>query len=165
VLESQFNRLKKEACTMVFEVLRRPINFSAAVARCSVVAIGLIGGVGLSIAGEANKGLPGPDAENGKQLAEKLCISCHVISEGAETSVPAGVPSFRGIANKPGQTGDHVRSKLINPHPPMPDISLSRQEIEDIIAYLDELRDEAAGAPLLPPQPEKSTLPDYPEET
>ena len=106
---------------------------------------------------------PRPDPVRGQELAEKLCVSCHVISESDDTAVPAGVPTFRGIANKPGQTAEHIQSKLIQPHAPMPDIQLSRKEIDDIIAYLDELRSEDAGPPLLAPQ-NKNTLPDYPEE-
>jgi hypothetical protein len=32
-----------------------------------------------------------------------------------------------------------LRTWLIDPHPPMPNLHLSRQEIDDIIAYLSSL--------------------------
>jgi mono/diheme cytochrome c family protein len=32
-----------------------------------------------------------------------------------------------------------VRAWLADPHPPMPNFNLSRQQIDDIVAYLDSL--------------------------
>jgi mono/diheme cytochrome c family protein len=34
------------------------------------------------------------------------------------------------------RTGDELRGSLAARRPPMPDLALSRQEIEDIVAYL-----------------------------
>ena len=69
-----------------------------------------------------------------------FCSNCHLVDDAAGASVPAGVPSFRSIANRPDQTGQRITDKMINPHPPMPDIQLSISEMLDIIAYMDELR-------------------------
>lgn len=103
-----------------------------------------------------------PSAEQGLKLAEKLCQNCHVIQETAETTVPAGVPTFRVIANKPGQTGEHIKAILVKPHAPMPDMQLTNDEIADLLAYIDTLRDSDAVPHLSPsPTPEKPPVPDH----
>lgn len=91
---------------------------------------------------------PDPSAEKGAELAAKLCSNCHLM-EGHTTSVPAGVISMRGIANRQGQTGQRVHDMLIQPHPPMPDIRLSVEEIQSVIFYLETLRTNQATPPLI----------------
>lgn len=103
---------------------------------------------------------PPPSAEKGHALAQKFCSGCHVIESDAGTTVPAGVPPFRAIANRPGQTSERIISILIQPHAPMPDMHLSREEMLDIVAYLDTLRTDPAIPPLLP---KYSPKPKYPE--
>lgn len=100
-----------------------------------------------------------PSATDGKALAQKLCVNCHIVDAGASGTAPVGPPPFPVIANRPGQTAERVRGMLIQPHPPMPDIHLTNEEINDIVAYLDSLR--ASGTPpLLPPgTPDKPKLP------
>jgi cytochrome c len=92
-----------------------------------------------------------PSAERGKELAIRLCKNCHVIDTAARNSVPVGMPTFRSVAIAPGQTRERILTALIQPHVPMPDIQLSRSEIDNIIAYLDELRAEQSLPPLQPP--------------
>ena len=83
-----------------------------------------------------------PDAKTGKDLAEKLCIGCHIVGdEAANASVPADVPSFKAIANKPGQTAVMIAGRIVVPHPPMPQIEVTREEIGDLAAYILTLRD------------------------
>ena len=91
-----------------------------------------------------------PSAVEGRQLSEKFCKGCHIIGpEGAGTA-QVGPPSFAYIANKPGQTAQHIIDVLVQPHPPMPDMHLTNEEIGNILAYLDTLRTDK-NAPLLPP--------------
>lgn len=80
------------------------------------------------------------DAELGRQAAERLCTSCHVTETSSSQTVPAGVPTMRTIANKPDQTAERIAGMLINPHPPMPNVRLTREEIDNIVAYLQSLR-------------------------
>lgn len=82
-----------------------------------------------------------PDPQNGQVLAEKLCVSCHVV-EADVGPVQSDIPSFKSIANRPGQTREALMNWLTLPHPPMPDLGLSRQEIRDLGAYLISLRVE-----------------------
>ncbi len=90
-----------------------------------------------------------PDAGRGKAVAERLCASCHLMPQRSTTRAPVGIPSFDEIANKPKQTAGRIRAILIKPHTPMPNISLTRMEIEDIISYLDRLRKPSSGKRLL----------------
>lgn len=82
-----------------------------------------------------------PDAKTGKQIAEKLCVGCHIVgAEAAGASVPADVPSFARIANVPGQTAQAIAGAIVIPHPPMPQIQLTREEIGDVAAYILTLK-------------------------
>lgn len=83
-----------------------------------------------------------PDLANGQVLARKLCKSCHLIGEPADGPVSSDVPSFKSIANRPGQTVDHISTWLVRPHPPMPNVHLTRLEIRDLAGYIFSLRPE-----------------------
>jgi hypothetical protein len=54
-------------------------------------------------------------------------------------SVPQGPPTFQEVARS-GLTADQVRAFLSHPHGPMPDLSLTRAEIDDLINYIATLR-------------------------
>ncbi len=112
-------------------------------------ATGMCGGLllaAISIAGFALTGRPalaqiGPNPKAGRVLAEKLCTSCHIVGgQAASASVPADVPSFVAIANKPGQSAEAIAGRIVVPHPPMPQIHLTRDEIADLAAYILSLR-------------------------
>lgn len=78
------------------------------------------------------------NAEGGHVLARVWCSSCHVVDassiEGRDTA-----PSFADIARRRAGDRTWLRAWLIAPHPPMPNFNLSRQEIDNIIAYLESL--------------------------
>lgn len=75
------------------------------------------------------------DAAAGKALAEQWCQSCHAIGVG-EATASDGTPSFSEVAGDPATTEDGLRAWLFDPHPPMPDLNLSRREIDDLTAYI-----------------------------
>jgi mono/diheme cytochrome c family protein len=78
------------------------------------------------------------DAQSGQRLAERWCAACHVVARSGSGSDTA--PPFAEIAaRKPFDEG-MLRAWLTAPHPPMPNPSLSRREIDDVIAYLASLR-------------------------
>ena len=74
--------------------------------------------------------------------------------EHSSGAVPAGVPTLRAVANRPGQTGARVTGLLLQPHAPMPDLRLSLPEIHDLLAYLESLR-TGSGEPLIDLSPGK----------
>lgn len=75
---------------------------------------------------------------HGAQLAQIWCASCHVIP-GAGGPALQGPPSFRAIAHG-SKTPDQLRVFLEHPHGSMPQLSLSRAEIADLLAYIASLR-------------------------
>jgi cytochrome c len=80
------------------------------------------------------------DPETGREIAERWCTSCHVVTPGGP-GADAG-PPLPELMRGGQRTADELRGWLAAPHPPMPDLDLTRQEIEDIVAYLESL-----GAP------------------
>jgi cytochrome c len=79
------------------------------------------------------------DAARGGVLARQWCASCHVIDAGSAGPVPQGPPNFRTVARS-GMTAEQLRAFLSHPHGAMPDLSLTRAEIDDLIGYIDTLR-------------------------
>jgi mono/diheme cytochrome c family protein len=106
---------------------------------------------------------PAPSPEKGLELAQRFCQGCHLVEDKAAATIPAGVPTFRGIANRRGQTGQHITNVLIQPHAPMPDMRLTSEEIQHILAYLETLRTDKTIAPLAPANP--TPKPKYPEHS
>ena len=80
------------------------------------------------------------DAEVGGELAQRWCTSCHVVDyEGHGADAGPALPALLGDGQR---TEDELRGWLAAPHPPMPNFDLSRQEIEDIVAYLASLTEQ-----------------------
>jgi cytochrome c len=79
------------------------------------------------------------DLAKGTQLARQWCANCHVIGGIPAASVQQGPPSFRAIAQG-GLTADQLRTFLSHPHAPMPDLALTRSEIDDLIVYIETFR-------------------------
>ncbi|AHB48711.1 hypothetical protein W911_10395 [Hyphomicrobium nitrativorans NL23] len=102
------------------------------IAAASVIA-GLLMGPTLA-AGPTST--PKPDPEQGRSVAERLCSGCHLIERKSAGALPADVPSFAAIANKDGQTMEAIAGRIVIPHPPMPAIALSREEIRNVVAYI-----------------------------
>lgn len=82
------------------------------------------------------------DAASGRALSERLCASCHVISDesGRTATTTDSVPSFIAMANDPAMTEPRLRGFLNVPHPAMPDLGLDRRQIDDIVAHIQSLR-------------------------
>ena len=110
------------------------------------LAIFLLVTSGISVAGqelgiEPNQTeMTAPDLADGKAIAEKLCVGCHLIDKTSDGGTPADVPSFPSIANRSKQSVEGLTNWLLTPHPPMPDAQLTRQEIRDLAGYIISLR-------------------------
>ena len=79
------------------------------------------------------------DANRGAQLAKSWCAGCHVVAPDQ----PRGsdkVPSFASVASQPGFSPQRLAFFLLDPHPKMPDMGLSRREAEDLAAYIASLK-------------------------
>jgi mono/diheme cytochrome c family protein len=80
------------------------------------------------------------DPTNGRRLAERWCEACHVV---APTQVRAAIdqaPPFAAIAKTPDFDAAKIALFLLDPHPKMPDMGLSRSEAADLAAYIVSLK-------------------------
>jgi mono/diheme cytochrome c family protein len=88
----------------------------------------------------ATGGSPGwaADPRHGEELARRWCAACHVVaSDQREASSDA--PPFSTIARNPGFSADRLAFFLLDPHPRMPNMSLTRMEATDLAAYIASL--------------------------
>ncbi len=84
-----------------------------------------------------------PDIGKGRELFESRCLSCHDITSDSAT----GSPGLRGIMKRktlPSSgrpvTAENISAQLRTPYRSMPAFpNLTREETEDIIAYMKEL--------------------------
>lgn len=75
----------------------------------------------------------------GERLAQQQCAECHLL-RGAARATVSGVPAFHSVANDPHVTELGLRAFLSTPHYRMPDIVLTRREIDNLIAYIMSLK-------------------------
>ena len=88
----------------------------------------------------ASQDLPG-DPAAGADLARAVCAECHVVAEDQLIDPGAG-PSFFEFVEHPATTELSLRAFLRTPHATMPNLMLTPQGTDDIIAYLLELKGE-----------------------
>jgi mono/diheme cytochrome c family protein len=79
------------------------------------------------------------DANNGLRLAQRWCVSCHVIGSGQQ-GVASEAPPFATVAHRPDFDAAKIAFFLLDPHPKMPNMGLSRTEAADLAAYIATLR-------------------------
>lgn len=80
------------------------------------------------------------DTVAGERLARNWCGGCHVIGPGAEQGTSNGAPTFAAIARMKSTTPMALTVFLQTPHGRMPDLHLSRSEIDNLIAYIISLK-------------------------
>ena len=78
-------------------------------------------------------------AEHGLDLAKRWCASCHLVSADQQRA-SADVPPFAVIAESPNFNPDRLAHFLLDPHPKMPELPLSRTAADDIAAYIGSLK-------------------------
>lgn len=86
--------------------------------------------------------------EAGRSFALVACTGCHVVAADQPFKpIYSGLPhppDFKEIANRPGLTAAWVRHHLETlpavPKSGMPNVSLSSQQLEDIVAFIIGLR-------------------------
>jgi cytochrome c len=105
---------------------------------CAAIAFGTWSLVALADSALAQPGAADP--QRGHELAARLCTNCHVVDRQAPSAMPADVPTFAAIADRPGSTAEHLAGRIIVPHPAMPGVPLTAGEIRDIVAYIVSLK-------------------------
>jgi mono/diheme cytochrome c family protein len=109
--------------------MKRPIDW----------AIPCITAATLGALAVASQAAPAADANNGLRLAERWCAACHLVSK-AQSKGADSAPSFVSVAQRPGFSAERLAFFLLDPHPIMPNMALSRKEAADIAAYIARLR-------------------------
>jgi mono/diheme cytochrome c family protein len=78
------------------------------------------------------------DPDHGQTLARRWCATCHVVASNQDR--PTGeAPPFAAIAKRPDFDASRLANFLLDPHPKMPNMSLTRMEAADIVAYIATL--------------------------
>jgi mono/diheme cytochrome c family protein len=98
-----------------------------------------------SLASLVLAGLPAPASEladQGQDLAQRLCASCHAIGRGERSPIPVA-PAFRRIEPQVDleQMVERLQNGLIAGHPEMPVFVLKENEARALVAYMKSLRD------------------------
>lgn len=84
---------------------------------------------------------PPGDPANGRELAGRLCASCHLVAPEQPGPTPDAVPSFMAIAARPDASENRILAALLSPpHPAMPSPPLARRQMSDVAAYILSLR-------------------------
>jgi len=105
-------------------------------ARASIIG----GTMLLVVVAAAADAQPGPNPRRGHELAARVCRACHVIDRETSGPTQADVPSFVVIASRPRVSAEYVAARIMHPHPQMPGIPLTTQEIRDLAAYIVTLK-------------------------
>ncbi len=82
------------------------------------------------------------EAKKGRELAEVLCAQCHLNEGQGEKQGPMGVPGFRAVANRHGQTLEGIVAWLKSVPPIMPNHNLTQDERFALAAFIISLREK-----------------------
>jgi mono/diheme cytochrome c family protein len=103
--------------------------------RRNQIAAGLLAALASIVMAEA---AGAADAYNGGQIARRWCVTCHVVA-GDQQGTTGEAPPFASIVKRPGFDAGQLVVFLLDPHPKMPNMSLTRIEAGDLAAYIASL--------------------------
>jgi mono/diheme cytochrome c family protein len=79
------------------------------------------------------------DPIHGEELARRWCAECHVVARD-QRQVLGQAPPFSAVARNPEFNVDRLAYFLLEPHPKMPSMSLTRREAADLASYIASLK-------------------------
>jgi mono/diheme cytochrome c family protein len=82
--------------------------------------------------------LQAADIAHGETLARRWCATCHVVAPNQQRTT-GEAPPFATVGRKPDFDVNRLTFFLLDPHPKMPNMSLTRTEAADIAAYIATL--------------------------
>ncbi len=107
--------------------------------RAKLWVVAIAASLGLSAAGAGAADRPA-EVASGQQLADSLCSSCHAVgARGGGTDMAPTLPAIAAARDD-----ESLRLFLAAPHGAMPPLSLTRQQIADLVAYIGSLRPASA---------------------
>jgi len=80
------------------------------------------------------------DAKAGFAYADGVCAECHAVKKGQRVSPHERAPAFEVVANSRGMTETALRVWFQSSHPSMPNLVLSENQGDDVIAYILSLK-------------------------
>ena len=80
------------------------------------------------------------DPSNGLRIAHRWCEACHVVTPTQTRAATDQAPPFEAIARTPAFDASKIALFLLDPHPKMPDMGLSRSDAADLAAYIATLK-------------------------
>lgn len=80
------------------------------------------------------------DIAHGETLAQRWCATCHLIDTKQQPAAIGEAAPFATVAQRPDFDMNRLAFFLLDPHPRMPNMSLSRSEAADLAAYIASLR-------------------------
>jgi mono/diheme cytochrome c family protein len=96
---------------------------------CLSAVLSFLAGAGTAVA---------QSVENGQLLSERWCLPCHAVSRAqGKADKPR---SLESIANTENVNFDKIAAFLRLPHAVMPNLPLSRKEVDDIAAYIARMK-------------------------
>jgi mono/diheme cytochrome c family protein len=102
---------------------------------------------------QAHAADPLADRDRGRAVARTWCVHCHAVERGETQQRADGLPSFTFLANDRRYTPERLRAFLTRPHGRMPDLNLSREDRDDLIAYILSLSERRGPPPTDPASP------------
>ena len=93
------------------------------------------------------------DPDHGKTLAQRWCVGCHIVGP-EQKSATTDAPPFVSVARRPDFNESKLAFFLLDPHPKMPDMQLTRDDATDLAAYIASL---GPRAPKVHPAAPKSS--------
>ena len=92
-----------------------------------------------SVANEAGAQDVG-NVQQGRALARMVCAECHAVETAQAPSPNSDAPAFTSVSRTAGMTAMALRVWLQTSHPTMPNIVLSSEERDNVVAYILSLR-------------------------
>jgi mono/diheme cytochrome c family protein len=81
------------------------------------------------------------DPQAGFVYAKEVCANCHAVVSNETSPVPEA-PAFAEIASRPGMSAQTLLVWMQTQHPTMPNITLEREDLMDVIAYILSHKDQ-----------------------
>jgi mono/diheme cytochrome c family protein len=81
------------------------------------------------------------EVAKGRELAQRLCATCHMAPGQGEKKSRAEIPGFYAIARRPNQTEQGIIEWLRSVPPMMPNHHLSQDEMVSLAEFIMSLRD------------------------
>ena len=116
-----------------------------------MMRIVMLAGILAASAYAANAQDTSGNSEAGRVYARQVCSPCHAVTaEQAAQRRIVIAPDFQTIANTSGMTATALRAFLLTPHPKMPNLILTPEQSDDVIAFVAEpTRPPTAGSKTL----------------